>query len=74
MVALETALATVDGQRRLPGKNNLHRAIVAVTGAVGGVFGLPALAIELPVSTMVIFRSIADIARSEGENLHAIDA
>ena len=48
--------------------------MVAVTGAVGGVFGLPALAIELPVSTMVIFRSIADIARSEGENLHAIDA
>lgn len=67
MVALETALATVDGRRKLPGKNNLHRGIVAVTGAVGGgVFGLPALAIELPVSTMVIFRSIADIARSEG--------
>ena len=74
MVALEAALATVDGQRKLPGKNNLHRGIVAVTGAVGGVFGLPALAIELPVSTMVIFRSIADIARSEGENLRAIDA
>jgi len=74
MVALETALATVDSQRKLPGKNNLHRGIVAVTGAVAGVFGLPALAIELPVSTMVILRSIADIARSEGENLHALDA
>jgi hypothetical protein len=30
---------------------------------------LPALAIELPVSTTVMLRSIADIARSEGERL-----
>ena len=73
LAALETALVTV-GQRKLPGKNGLHRGLVAVTGAVGGVFGLPALALELPVSTMVMLRSIADIARSEGENLHAIDA
>jgi hypothetical protein len=74
MAALETALTTVDGQRKLPGKNKLHRGLAAVTGAVGGVFGLPALAIELPVSTMVILRSIADIARSEGENLRSVDA
>ncbi len=36
---------------------------------VGGAFGLIALPIELPITTTVIMRSIADIARSEGEDL-----
>jgi hypothetical protein len=45
----------------------LHKMAVAVSGGVGGAFGLPALAIELPISTTIILRSIADIARSEGE-------
>ena len=40
-----------------------------IGGAVGGAFGLPALAVELPVSLVVMLRSIADIARSEGESL-----
>ena len=47
---------------------------VGTTGAAGGAFGLPALAIELPVSTTIMLRSIADIARSEGENLETPDA
>jgi hypothetical protein len=38
------------------------------------MFGLPALAIELPVSTTIMLRSIADIARSQGENLKTIEA
>jgi EcsC protein family len=39
-----------------------------VLGA-GGTFGLAALPVELPVSTTIMLRSIADIARSEGEDL-----
>src|SRR5205807_1755531 len=35
----------------------------------GGAFGLAALPLELPVSTIIMLRSIADIARSEGEDL-----
>lgn len=73
MAALKTALVTVEDRQR-PSKNRLHRVLVGGTGAVGGFFGLPALAIELPVSTMVMLRSIADIARSEGENLASVDA
>jgi hypothetical protein len=42
---------------------------VATTGGVGGLFGLPALAIELPISTTIMLRSIADIARSEDEDI-----
>ena len=47
----------------------LHRAAVALTGAAGGVFGIAGLALELPVSTMVMLRSIADIGRAAGEQL-----
>ena len=47
----------------------LHKAAAAVSGAAGGVFGLSSLPVELPVSTIIILRSIADIARNEGEDL-----
>jgi hypothetical protein len=47
----------------------LHRALATGSGAAGGTFGLAALPVELPVSTVIMLRSIADIARSEGENL-----
>src|SRR5262249_18420169 len=47
----------------------LHKALATASGAAGGAFGLVALPVELPVSTVVMLRSIADIARSEGEDL-----
>lgn len=46
-----------------------HRALVVVSGAASGAFGLATLAIELPLSTTVMLRSIAHIARNEGEDL-----
>jgi hypothetical protein len=49
--------------------NLLHKLAVATTGAAGGAFGLLALPVELPVTTTLMFRSICDIARSEGEDL-----
>jgi hypothetical protein len=48
--------------------------IGGVTGAAGGFFGLIAMPAELPISTIVILRSIADIALSEGEDLRAVEA
>ncbi len=53
--------------------NLLHKFAVATTGAAGGAFGLFALPVELPVTTTLMFRSICDIARSEGEDLSDID-
>ena len=47
----------------------VHTATVAVSGAVGGFFGLPGLLIELPITTTVMLHSIVEIARSEGEDL-----
>lgn len=45
----------------------LHKAAVFTTGAVGGLFGAQALLFELPLTTSIMFRSIVDIARAEGE-------
>ena len=47
----------------------MHKALAAASGAAGGAFGLAAVAIELPVSTTIMLRSIAQIAREEGEDL-----
>lgn len=52
----------------------MHKAACTISGAIGGLFGMYGLPIELPVSTAIILRSIADIARSEGEDLDDIDA
>jgi hypothetical protein len=41
----------------------VHVTAAAILGGVGGAFGLVALPIELPVTTLVILRSIAAIAR-----------
>ena len=49
--------------------NGWHKVASAASGAVGGAFGLAALAVELPVSTTIMMRSIADVARGEGADL-----
>ncbi|WP_318284871.1 EcsC family protein [Halomonas denitrificans] len=71
--ALRVALSTL-GDVRSPPSNRLHKVGGALSGALGGAFGLPALAAELPVSTSIMLRSIADIARSEGEDLSEAEA
>ncbi|MEM7504192.1 MAG: EcsC family protein [Pseudomonadota bacterium] len=48
-------------------KPGLHKAAAVTTGAVSGFLGPQALAVELPVTTAIMFRSIVDIARAEGE-------
>ena len=66
--AMDAAISTLGGERQ-PASSFLHNAAVAVTGAVGGAFGLAALPIELPASTAIMLRAIADIARAEGEDM-----
>jgi hypothetical protein len=48
--------------------------MAGVSGAVGGAGGFLALPIELPVSTVIMMRSIANIAASEGEDLDQIES
>jgi hypothetical protein len=67
--AFQTALRTMqDGQVSAP-RNRLHTVAVVTTGGLAGFLGLQALLVELPVTTLIMFRSIADIARANGESL-----
>src|SRR6056297_1627545 len=43
-------------------------------GYAGAAFGLMALSVELPLSTTIMLRSIADIARAQGEKLDQPEA
>lgn len=52
----------------------IHKAACTASGALGGFFGMSALAVELPFSTAIMLRSIAEIARSEGEDLENFEA
>ncbi len=71
--AVETAVFTMNAQGE-KASNLWHKMAVATTGGIGGFFGLAALAMELPVSTTLMLRSIADIARSEGESIHGMES
>jgi len=70
--ALRAATSMMDERPRVSAER-LHMLAVAATGAAGGAFGVAALAAELPVSTTIMLRSIADIARSEGHSILAHD-
>lgn len=68
-LALRSALLTLRSSGRSAPSTARHKLAVAMTGAGGGFFGLPGLAVELPLTTTLMLRSIADIARAEGEHL-----
>jgi hypothetical protein len=74
-IALRTLGRRNDAKLLAPDKPNnlLHKFAVATTGAAGGAFGVFALPVELPVTTTLMFRSICDIARSEGDDLSSIE-
>ena len=66
--ALRAAVATLpkNGSAMSP---RFHTVLAAMSGAAGGAFGLATLPVELPVSTTIILRSIAEIARNAGEDV-----
>lgn len=66
--ALGAALRTL-GTRSAGDRRKLHKALATLSGAVGGAFGVASLPVELPFSTIVMLRSIAAIAQTEGEDL-----
>jgi EcsC family protein len=72
--ALRVAMVTLDDQPQAKSWEILHKLAVAATGAGGGAFGLAGIPVEVPLSTTIMLRSIAEIARSEGEHLGAPEA
>jgi hypothetical protein len=71
--ATDVAVSTLHTDQPGPARNTLHKWMSAGSGAAGGALGLWALSVELPLSTTLILRSIADIARSEGHDLEQLE-
>jgi hypothetical protein len=67
--SLAIATASMSSARHAPAHNWLHRFAAIGTGAAAGFFGPLTLLAELPITTTLILRSIADIAKSQGEDL-----
>jgi len=72
-VSLNVAIRSL-GTWRVDGTNTMHKIAVGATGAIGGAFGLAAIPLELPTSTTLMLRSIAQIAKAEGESLESPEA
>ena len=70
---LEYSLMTMRRVETHRSRDRLHKALVVASGATGGALGVAALPVELPLSTCLMLRSIADIARSEDHDLSRIE-
>ncbi|TWT78078.1 EcsC protein family protein [Posidoniimonas polymericola] len=70
-LALDFAVNTLGDKDPVAPKPRLfsHKLMAGLSGAAGGAFGGATIAAELPFSTVLILRSVADIARSLGEDL-----
>ena len=71
--AANTAIFTMKDQSYTKSSTLSHKLAVATSGGIGGFFGLAGLAIELPLSTIIMLRSIIEISREQGESINNID-
>jgi hypothetical protein len=71
---LSIAIDSLEGTTPSSPARWVPRLTTAVTGGVGGLFGIFALPIELPLTTTLMLQSIADIARYHGEDLGSAEA
>jgi hypothetical protein len=71
--ALEVGVSSLRHAHEPTAREGLYRTLVAGSGALGGLFGLAGMAVELPVTTTLMLRAIAEVARHEGEDFHAAD-
>jgi len=67
--SLEGAIFTLGSRKSSKPHKKTHQFMAGLSGALGGAFGLTAITIELPISTTIMLRSIAEIARYHGENI-----
>lgn len=70
--ALDVAVGSLSGSGAALADRR-YRAMGFVSGAMGGFFGGPALLLEMPLTTVIMLRAIADIARQEGEDMGTLE-
>jgi hypothetical protein len=71
--AIDIAIGSLAKNPKLNKREAMHRWLTAGSGALGGAVGLWSLPVEIPLSTTLMLRSIADIARDEGHDLARLD-
>jgi hypothetical protein len=71
--AIDVAISSLGKNPERKRRDTFHRWLSAGSGAVGGAVGMWALPVEIPVSTTLVLRSIAEIAREEGHDLERLD-
>jgi hypothetical protein len=71
---LNTAISSIEPGAKRPPAHRASSVLAGLSGGVSGFFGLAALPIELPVTTTLMLRAIADIARHYGEDLSTLEA
>ena len=67
--SLRVALSTVGNSPGWQSSKLTNKIGAMAAGGAGGFFGIAGLAVELPVSTTIMMRAIATIAREHGENI-----
>jgi hypothetical protein len=72
--ALSVAVRSLANTPNRRNANRMHTVAAAISGGVGGSLGLATTLAELPFTTVLILRSIADIARRENEDLSHTEA
>ena len=74
MKGLDVAVDTLEDKPPPSPAIKFSSFLAGLAGGVSGIFGFGALAIELPLTTTFMLRSIAEIARHEGEDLSTLEA
>jgi hypothetical protein len=71
---LNVAIRSIKPRSRRPPAHRASALLAGISGGVSGFFGIAALPLELPVTTTLMLRAIADIARHYGEDLSTLEA
>ena len=74
MKGLEVGVDTLDEKPPRSPARGFSSFLAGVTGGVSGLFGFGALAVELPLTTTLMLRAIAEIAQHQGEDLSTLEA
>ncbi len=72
--AANVAIQTLGNTTTAQSRQAEHLGLAALAGALGGFAGPLGLLVELPVMTVLMLRSIAGIACTQGEDLSSVDA
>ena len=70
---LDVAVKSLKPTKKPP-MTRVATMLAGVSGGVGGLLGVAGLPVELPVTTVLMLRAIANIARHQGEDLSKLEA